>query len=114
MDINNELDGEGAVVVNPDEITITLRKPVTVGKTAKSDGVTYGVLDLREPNAGELEKASKSATDIGVVLNLISLVAKVPRAVAEGLSQRDLKEASDFLGRFNEDAPVTGERSSPT
>ncbi|QJD91806.1 phage tail assembly protein [Duganella dendranthematis] len=113
MDINNNEQGDdSAVAVNPDEITITLRKPVTVGKTAKSDGVTYDSLDLREPNAGELEKASKSATDIGVVLNLISLVAKVPRAVAEGLCQRDLKEASDFLARFNEDAPATGENAS--
>ena len=111
--LNNEEGGAGADVVNQDEISITLRKPVTVGQTAKSDGVVYATLDLREPTAGELEKASKSATDIGVVLNLISLVAKVPRAVAEGLCQRDLKEASDFLGRFNEDAPATGEMSSP-
>lgn len=109
---NNEMGGEGADVVILDEKTITLRKPVTLGKTAKSDGVVYSTLDLREPTGGELEKASKSATEIGVVLNLISLVAKVPRAVAEGLCQRDLKEVSDFLGSFSKDDPETGATSS--
>ena len=48
---------------------------------------------------------------MGVVLNLISLVAKVPRAVAEGLCQRDLKKATDFFGTFNKDDPETGETS---
>ena len=107
---NNEVAGGEEVASGvPDEKTITLRKPVTVGK----NGPQYTALDLREPTAGELEKASKASTDIGVVLNLISLVAKVPRAVAEGLCQRDLKEASDFLGSFNEDDPITGGTSSP-
>jgi len=90
-----------------DEKTITLRKPVYVGK----GGNPYTKLDLREPTGGELEKAGKAATDMGVVLNLISLVAKVPRAVAEGLCQRDLREASDFLGSFNADDQKTGETS---
>jgi hypothetical protein len=93
-----------------EEKTIHLRKPVTIGKNP----TPYSELALREPTAGELEKASKASTDIGVVLNLISLVAKVPRAVAEGLCQRDLKEASDFLGSFNDDAPATGAMSSPS
>lgn len=108
---NNEVAGreDGAEVEMLDEKTITLRKPVVIGK----NGTPYTSLDLREPTGGELEKASKASTDIGVVLNLISLVAKVPRGVAEGLCQRDLKEASDFLGGFNEDAPTTGGTSSP-
>jgi hypothetical protein len=109
--VNNEQDGAGADVAIQDEITITLRKPVTVGKGA---GVVYTTLDLREPTAGELEKASKADTDIGVVLNLISLVAKVPRAVAEGLCSRDMKEASTFLGSFSADDPTTGVTSSPS
>jgi len=112
--VDNQVEGVGATVLLVDEKTIILRKPVTLGKTAKSDGVVYSTLDLREPTGGELEKASKSATEIGVVLNLISLVAKVPRAVAEGLCQRDLKEASDFLGSFSKDDPETGETSSPS
>lgn len=89
-----------------DEITIPLRKPVKLGD------MSYDKLDLREPTAGELEKASSAATSVGVVINLISAVAKVPRRVVEGLSQRDLKEASDFLDGFNKDDPTTGETSS--
>lgn len=91
-----------------DEITITLRKPVKLGE------MTYEKLDLREPTAGELEKASTAATNMGVVINLISIVGKVPRKVAEGLSQRDLKEAGDFLDSFNEPSPATGETESPS
>jgi hypothetical protein len=90
------------------EKTITLRKPVKLGE------MTYETLDLREPTAGELEKASTASTNMGVVINLISLVAKVPRTVVEKLGQRDLKEAGDFLESFNEEDPPVGETSSPT
>lgn len=110
MDQMNSTEGQNAGTV--DEKTVTLRRPVFLGKGDKA--IEYGHLDLREPTAGELEKASKATTQIGVVLNLISLVAKVPRAVAEGLCQRDLKEVSDFLGSFNEDDPETGATSSPS
>lgn len=85
------------------EKTITLRKPVVLGD------VTYGELALREPTAGELEKASSATTQIGVVINLIQLVAKVPRTVVEKLGQRDLKDASAFLESFTEDSPPAGE-----
>lgn len=91
-----------------DEITITLRKPVKLGEQE------YTTLDLREPTAGELEKASSATTNMGVVINLIHLVAKVPRKVVEGLSQRDLKEAGAFLEGFNEPSPATGETESPS
>lgn len=79
-----------------DEVIITLRKPVKLGEQ------TYDKLDLREPTAGELEKASggSATSNLGVVINLISIVAKVPRRVAEGLSQRDLQEASSFFAKF--------------
>jgi hypothetical protein len=106
---NTEVQEESTFV---EEKTLALRKPVRLGKGDKA--IEYDHLDLREPNAGELEKASKATTQVGVVLNLISLVAKVPRGVAEGLCQRDLKEASDFLGSFNEDALETGGTSSPS
>ncbi|QNK65762.1 phage tail assembly protein [Variovorax sp. PAMC26660] len=91
-----------------DEITITLRKPVKLGD------MTYEKLELREPTAGELEKASSATTNMGVVINLIQLVAKVPRKVVEGLCQRDLKEAGDFLEAFSEGDQTTGETSSQT
>lgn len=90
------------------EKTITLRKPVTLGE------VIYTTLDLREPTAGELEKASTAACNLGVVMNLVSVVAKVPRRVVESLCQRDLKEAGDFLDGFSTADPETGETSSPT
>lgn len=91
----------------PDELIIALRKPITLGE------VVYDKLSLREPTAGELEKASTAATsNLGAIMNLISAVAKVPRRVVESLGQRDFKEVSDFLDSFSAAALTTGETSS--
>lgn len=80
--------------------TITLRKPVSLG------GVEYKTLELREPTAGELHKAQqKGGTPVGQVIQLVHMVAKVPLSVAEGISQRDLREVSDFLGAFSDESP---------
>lgn len=81
-----------------DEKTITLRKPLTIGT---GDGaITYAELALREPTAGELEKASRADTGVGTMINLVSAIAKIPRSAAEQLSQRDIGEVSDFLSGF--------------
>ena len=82
------------------EKTITLRKPITLGS---GDGaITYTELALREPTAGELEKASRADTSVGIMINLVSAIAKIPRSAAEQLSQRDLGEVSAYLGGFTE------------
>jgi hypothetical protein len=101
-----DLENQEGKVTNDfvDEKIINLRKPVIVG------GVTYDMLHLREPDAGELDKASRAQTQVGVVISLISQVAKVPVLVVSKLCQRDLKEASDFLGSFNDDILPTGEK----
>src|SRR5260364_384229 len=83
----NTMDGMDETEIIP------LHKSVKVGE------ITYETLTLREPTAGQLEKASQATTQIGVAISLIALVAKVPRAVIEHLCQRDLKTISDFLGR---------------
>lgn len=76
------------------EKTITLHKPVRLGD------VDYTEIKLREPTAGELEKAASAKNNVGAVIELISAVAKVPRKVAEDLCQRDFREADDFFGQF--------------
>lgn len=92
-----------------EEKTITLIKPVKLGKGDAA--TTYDHLDLREPTAGELESASKADTQLGVVINLIQLIAKVPRGVVSGLCQRDLKACADFLESFSADTPPITETS---
>ena len=87
---------------------ISLRKPVVLGD------ITYSDLELREPTAGELEKAAQATTNFGVVINLISIVGKVPRKVVESLGQRDFKEAGSFLDSFSKADQKTGETLSPT
>ena len=80
-----------------DEITIQLRKPITLGD------IVYDKLVLKEPTAGQIEKASSgSANGVSMVISLISTVAVVPRKVAESLCQRDFKEASNFLDTFED------------
>jgi hypothetical protein len=81
------------------EKTVSLRKPVEFA------GVTHTELKLREPVAGELEKASHATSSVGVVINLTHLVAKVPRKVAEDICQRDLQACTDFFAQFSDFQP---------
>lgn len=81
------------------EKIIKLRKPLTIG--SGDSAITYPEITLREPTAGELEKASRADTSIGTMINLVSAIAKIPRAAAEQLSQRDLTDVSTYLGGFN-------------
>ena len=86
-----------------EEKVITLRKPVELGP------LTYSELALREPTAGELEKASKAGSRVGETINLIHMIAKIPRTAAERLSQRDLLEAADFFAAFYPNGEPTEE-----
>lgn len=78
----------------PDTLTITLRQPI------KFAGVDYEKIELREPRAGEMAKASNTSNGIEMSITLISLVAKIPRGAVEQLCARDLEEASNYLGGF--------------
>ena len=92
----------------PEEKVINLRKPVVLG--TGENAMQYDSLTLREPTAGELEKATSTATNnIGMSITLIHLVSGVPRAAVAKIGQRDLQEASDYLGGFTEDGPTTGQ-----
>ena len=99
------VDGAGTAAEIVDEKTMDLRKPVALGQ------VEYATLDLREPTAGDLSKASKAGGDVDVAIALISIVAKVPRGAIEKLCQRDFQEAADFLGSFTVLGPPTGAKS---
>lgn len=92
----------------PEEKVIKLRKPVVLG--TGENAMQYDSLTLLEPTAGELEKATSTATNnIGMSITLIHLVSGVPRAAVAKIGQRDLREASDYLGGFTEDGPTTGQ-----
>lgn len=87
-----------------DEKILTLRKAVRLGDD------TYATLTLREPTAGELERATRDGrSGLTVTIDLISMVAAVPRQVIEKITGRDLREAADYIGGFTEDGPTTGE-----
>lgn len=92
-----------------DEKVITLRKPVAIGKG--EEPVVYDKLEMVEPNGGQKDKASRESNDTRAAIVLISLVAKVPRAMVERLCRRDFEDACNFLGSCNVVAPKTGATS---
>lgn len=78
-----------------DMLVLNFRKPIIIGK---GDGaVTFEKVVLREPKAGEMEKARRADTDVGYVITLIHLVGAIPRKVAEEIPQTELAEASGFF-----------------
>jgi hypothetical protein len=89
--------------MSDEEKTITFRKPIELGP------LTYTEIVLREPVAGELEKAGRAGSRVGETINLIVEIAKIPRKVVEKLPQRELLEAADFFGTFYPNGETTEE-----
>lgn len=83
-----------------DTLTIVFAKALLLGSGENAQA--YESVELREPTAGELEKATRADTQIGVVINLVSSVGRIPRGVAEKIGQRDLSKASTFFGTFTD------------
>jgi len=94
-------------MAQPEEKILKLRKPISIGKG--DDALTYDSLNLREPTAGELDKAMSASTNIGIGIMLIHLVAGVPKLAVEKLCQRDFTEANEYLGGFTDDGPTDAE-----
>ncbi|CAB3779404.1 hypothetical protein LMG28688_00831 [Paraburkholderia caffeinitolerans] len=81
-----------------DEKIIVLKKPITIGD------LEYPTLTLREPTAGELERATKGGkTGLTMMIDLIAMIAGVPRVVIEKLPSRQLTEANKFIEGFTDD-----------
>jgi hypothetical protein len=78
-----------------DRLSLVLRKPVTFA------GKEHTAVELREPDAGELEAASNAKSGVGSLMKLISIVAGVPMGVAEGMCSRDLAQADAFFNTFS-------------
>jgi len=81
-----------------EEVTLELIKPVSIGKG--EGAVQYTEIKLREPNAGELEKAARADTNIGSLITMISLISAIPRSAVEKFSRADIQAAEALLGSF--------------
>jgi hypothetical protein len=84
-----------------EELEITFKQPIQLGQT------TYEKILLVEPTAGQYEKASNAGNAVGVMIQLICFVAKVPRKVVEQMKGSDFAKCSDFLGTFSKTVPET-------
>ena len=76
----------------PEELVITLRKPVTLV-------VEYTELKLREPTAAEWAQFDK-LTGVEADIRSVSIVAGVPEKAVAMIGARDLLTASRYLARF--------------
>ncbi|MGY2732391.1 phage tail assembly protein [Sphingomonas sp. UYP23] len=84
----------------PDELVITLRKPVTLGET-------FTTITLREPTGAqmmEIDKLEGWAADV----KAIALVSGLPEPAVKMIGARDLRIASKYLGSFLLDGPSIG------
>ncbi|TCK43982.1 tail assembly chaperone E/41/14-like protein [Paraburkholderia sp. BL8N3] len=85
-----------------DTKTIELRKALSYGKGA--DAKIVEAITLREPSAGDYEKAEKTAGVYGFQIALIALLSGVPVDVVDQMYTSQIDEAADFIGSFGKEA----------
>ena len=98
-------------VETPDELTITLRKIIKVGKGPDALEVTE--ITLREPlvsEIGQFMKKVKTGDEIAAMVHFISLVSGQLPMVIEQLGARDFTQCQSYLNAFfpKSDFPETG------
>lgn len=98
-DNNGVVDNDGAdeAVELPDELELTLHKPVKVGD------ILYENITITEPIASQIDRFSLDVNKFGAVsaqIKLISAVSKTPEAAIRQLAARDYKKAAEFVSAF--------------
>ena len=80
-----------------DQKLIPLNPPITIGD------MEYSSISLREPTAGELERATKgNPPAMKTVIDLLAMVAGVPRQVIKVAAAQVQGEASEYVSGFTE------------
>lgn len=85
----------------PDELTITLSKPVTM--KGGGDETVYAEISLKEPTVSQLSqfiKRTQSQTAVDSMKFLISIVSTVPLPVLEQIGVRDFYRAQEYMIAF--------------
>lgn len=92
-----------------DTLSLALKKALS------HDGRMIDTLELREPNAGELEQAAGPANAVTGTLTLIAAITAIPlKTLRAGLAASDYMKASVFLSGFTQPGRPTSETLSPT
>lgn len=86
----------------PDELVITLRKPVSDGHE------TVETITLREPTSGEMEQAMNMGNVMASNIKLVSLISGVKKHLVAKIGYRDMNKAAAYLGRFTNADPKDG------
>jgi hypothetical protein len=86
----------------PEELTITLKKPVTMsGKDG--DSTVYAEIALHEPDYAQLNqfvKRSQRETNLEAMAFLISIVSGVPLPVLNRIAVSDFYRAMNYMTRW--------------
>ncbi|MBB3256861.1 hypothetical protein F4827_001706 [Paraburkholderia bannensis] len=85
----------------PDEMTIELAKPITLG--GGGDETVYTEITLCEPNVSQLSqfiKKTQKENAIDSMKFLVSIVSGVPLPVIDRVGVRDFYKAQDFMIGF--------------
>ncbi|MEX3635952.1 phage tail assembly protein [Paraburkholderia sp. BR14320] len=87
----------------PDELTITLKRPVTMSGKDGGDSTVYAELELHEPNVDQLSqfvKRTQKETAIDAMKFLIALVSGVPQPVLNRIGVSDFYQAMQYMTRW--------------
>lgn len=85
----------------PEELLITLRKPVTIGELSITE------IRLQEPTASQMLQWDRlSGTEADIVA--VSIVSGIPKPAVEKIGARDLLKGARYIAAFLSDAPSTG------
>ena len=98
------LDDDEDADASPEEKTITLRKPVTLGD------LNFDELELREPTNAERRKAAAAGGSFSIAIAQIALLGKWPKPAVKAMCSRDFMEAVKYFGGFSRRRPTTGKR----
>lgn len=83
-----------SVINVPDEIELTLRKPIKDGDQMITS------LTLREPTVREMGQAGSLPNVFDSNAKLVSLVSGVPKLAIQEMGIGDMQKAVDFLAHF--------------
>lgn len=97
-DLESEFVAPGGADDLPDQLVVTLAKPILMGNG--TDVTTFENITLRSPTVDELSqfvRKSQKENEVDAMKFLVSIVSGAPLAVVGKMGVRNFYEAQDYL-----------------
>ena len=92
-----------------DELTLVFERPIAIGPQ------TWEQVTLTQPEWGQIKAARRASADPAEQqAHLVHVVGKIPMAVVDKMTQRDIMRAFAFFARFSDLPPVLTPSDSAT